>query len=222
MTTASTSISDQLDELKAASAKALPPDVLVTFATSQRELNAAGVPAGVARAGTPLGDVPLIDAHGSSTSLHAVTDRRPAVIVFYRGAWCPYCNLALRAYRDQLLPQLSDRGVGLVAISPQKPDGSLSMQEKNELAFAVLSDPGNILASRLGILAPPRSADVRAAQERLGLELTAVNADGTDALPMPTIVVVDAENTIRWIDVHPDYTTRTEVPDILAALDLVP
>ena len=219
MTTASATIADQVVELKSASADRLPADVQAAFAANLADLQAAGVSANVAKPGTPVADVPLLDAHGASTSLHAVTAGRPTVMVFYRGAWCPYCNIALKTYREQLFPQLRKREVGLVAISPQKPDGSLSMQEKNELEFPVLSDPGNALAGRLGILAPAPGAQVRAAQEGLGLDVTAVNADGSEILPMPTVVLLDGENTIRWIDVHPDYTTRTETGEVLAALD---
>jgi peroxiredoxin len=161
----------------------------------------------------------MLDAHGAPTSLRAAAGARPAVIVFYRGAWCPYCNLTLRTYRDQLHPALTDRGIGLIAVSPQKPDGSLTAQETNDLQFPVLSDPGNALARQLGILLPARTPDLRAAQEKLGTDLHAVNADGTENLPMPTVVLIDAESRIRWIDIHPDYTTRTEVSDILAAAD---
>lgn len=143
------------------------------------------------------------------------------MIVFYRGAWCPYCNLTLRAYQDQLYPALTERGIALIAVSPQKADGSLTAQEKNDLQFPVLSDAGNALASQLGILLPARTRELRAAQEKLGTDLHAVNADGTENLPMPTVVLIDAEMTIRWIDIHPDYTTRTEVTDILAAADTV-
>jgi hypothetical protein len=79
---------------------------------------------------------------------------------------------------------------------------------------------GNQIASRLGILTEP-TPDAVASQAKLGLGLTEVNAAGTRALPMPTTIVVDAEGTIRWIDVHPNYTTRSEVPDILAAVEAV-
>jgi peroxiredoxin len=91
------------------------------------------------------------------------------------------------------------------------------MQQKHGLRFAVLSDPGNTLAGHLGILTAP-SIEARAAQLRFGLDLTDVNADGTVALPMPTTVVLDDDQVLRWIDVHPDYSTRSEVDDILAAL----
>ena len=104
-----------------------------------------------------------------------------------------------------------------MAISPQKPDGSLSTQVKNELSFIVLSDPGNQIATALGVLTTP-SDDARGAQRTLGLDLSEVNADGAYGIPMPTVVIVDSAGIIRWVDVHPDYTTRTEVADIVDAL----
>jgi peroxiredoxin len=92
------------------------------------------------------------------------------------------------------------------------------MQEKNNLSFTVVSDPGNTLARRLGVLTQP-SVDALGAQLRLGLDLTTVNADGTIGLPMPTTLIVDAEHVLRWIDVHPDYSARSEPRQILDALD---
>ncbi|HUN38256.1 MAG TPA: peroxiredoxin-like family protein, partial [Trebonia sp.] len=142
----------------------------------------------------------------------------PSVLVFYRGAWCPYCNIALSAYQAELLPQLTERGIPLIAVSPQKPDGSLTMQQKHSLAFAVVSDPGNVIAGRLGILTRP-SQEARAAQLQLGLDLASVNADGTTTVPMPATVILDASRAIRWIDVHPDYSTRTEAGQVVDALD---
>jgi peroxiredoxin len=139
------------------------------------------------------------------------------VIVFYRGGWCPYCNIALRTYQAQLVPALAGRGIPLVAISPQTPDGSLSTRETKELTFTVLSDPGNQIAGQLGILTAP-SDGARAAQLQLGLDLTKVNADGTTTLPMPTVIIVDSTGVIRWIDVHADYTTRTEPEQVLQAV----
>ena len=124
---------------------------------------------------------------------------------------------ARRVYQDKLAPELDARGVALIAVSPQKPDGALSMQGKNELSFTVLSDPGNQIGARLGILSA-QGDDMRAARAKLGVNVAATNADGTDMLPMPTVVIVDTTGTIRWIDVHPNYTIRTEPAEILAAL----
>jgi peroxiredoxin len=153
MTSPST-ITERVAEMHATMAAQPPNQAMGAFAREQADL-AASVPAGIAPAGTVLPDAELLDVHGAPTTLYAVAGGGMSVLVFYRGAWCPYCNIALSAYQDQLLPQLTERGIRLVAISPQKPDGSLTMQQKNSLAFTVVSDPGSTIAGRLGILTRP-------------------------------------------------------------------
>ena len=216
--TAGSAITDRVAEMHASMAAEPPSEVLGAFGREQAALAAAGLPDGIAAAGTEVPDAGLLDVHGSPTTLYAATADRAAVLVFYRGEWCPYCNIALSAYQQHLLPQLTERGIRLVAISPQAPDGSLSMQQKHNLAFTVLSDPGNGIARGLGILTQP-SPGARAAQLQLGLDLTTVNADSTIALPMPTVAITDPDHILRWIDVHPDYSTRTEPAQVLDALD---
>jgi peroxiredoxin len=220
MTTHSPSIGEQTQAFMAGPAAAMPADVMGAFVAEQVNLDDAGVPTGVSAPGALMPDGQLLDVHGAATSLAQVRAGRPAVVVFYRGAWCPYCNIALRTYQAELAPALADRGYAMIAVSPQKPDGSLSAAQTNQLTYAVVSDPGNQIASALGILTEP-SAEASAAQQKLGLDLAEHNADGGLTLPMPTTVVVDATGVIRWIDVHPNYTTRSEVPDILAAVDAV-
>jgi peroxiredoxin len=198
----------------------MPTEVMDAFVAEQVDLDEAGVPVGVSAPGAPMPDGELLDVRGAATSLAQVRAGRPAVVVFYRGAWCPYCNIALRTYQAELAPALADRGVVMIAVSPQKPDGSLSTAETNKLTYAVVSDPGNQLASALGILTEP-SPEAAAAAQKVGLDVAEHNADGGLTLPMPTAVIVDATGVIRWIDVHPNYTTRSEVPDILAAVDSV-
>jgi peroxiredoxin len=125
--------------------------------------------------------------------------------------------VALRTYQRELLPELASHGARLVAISPQTPDQSLSTVEKAELEFTVLSDPGSRLARQIGI-SFQQSNDVLEAQRELGLDLTQVNAEGSVELPRPTVLIVDQDRTVRFVDVQPEYTARTEVADILAAL----
>jgi peroxiredoxin len=213
----SLTIHEQSEQLKAAAADRLPAEVLGVFDQSIVELLHQGVPADSIKAGDELKSFTLSDANGTPVSLDQLVERGPAVIVFYRGGWCPYCNLALRTYQQELLPQLDAFGARLVAISPQSPDESLSTAEKAALEFTVLSDPGARLADRIGI-AFEQADDVLAAQRELGLDLTKVNAEGAVRLPRPTVLIVDHNRTVRFIDVQPDYTARTEVADIIAAL----
>lgn len=204
-------IADQVREMRSRT------DGENAFTREQASLSGRA-PSDVFPIGAPIPDAQLLDVHRSTTTLHAAIAGRPAVVVLYRGAWCPYCNLTLRTYQQTLLPELSERGAVLIAISPQKPDGSLSMQEKHDLAFPVLSDRGNTIARALGALTQP-SPEALAAQREHGLDLTQTNADGTVELPMPTVIIVDAAGAVRWLDIHPDYTTRTEPDEILNALD---
>ena len=216
MTSPST-IAARVAEMHAAAATSSGEET-TPFRREQAMLAARGLPPGVAGAGTIVPDTELLDPFGVATTLYAATGNGTAVVVFYRGAWCPYCNIALAAYQAHLLPQLTDRGVQLIAISPQKPDGSLTMQQKHDLAFTVLSDPGNVIARHLGILTQP-SEEARAAQLQLGLDLTSVNADGTVTLPMPATIILTGDHVVRWIDVHSDYSSRTEPWQILRTLE---
>ncbi|MDJ0361909.1 peroxiredoxin-like family protein [Rhodococcus sp. H29-C3] len=220
MTDPHTPIADRVAELQRESASRLPADVRAAFDADLARATATGIPADVTAAGTAMPDGDVVDEGGHPTTLASVRAGRPAVVVFYRGAWCPYCNLTLRAYQETLVSELDVRGVALVAVSPQKPDGSLSMQQKNDLTYTVVSDPGNQIAGRLGILTAT-GKQARDAQMSLGLDLADINADGTHTLPFPTVVIVDAAGTIRWIDVHLDYTTRSEPAEILTAIDAV-
>jgi len=216
----STTIAQQVSTLVETLAAQPPNEVMGAFTREQAELAAKGAPDGVMEVGAKLPDAEMLDPHGAVTTLYEALGDEVAVLVFYRGGWCPYCNIALNAYQANLVPDLARRGVALVAVSPQAPDGSLGTTEKNNLTFAVLSDPANQVARAVGILTAP-SAEARAAQLELGLDLAAVNADGTTGLPMPTTVILGPEHAVRWVDVHPDYTSRSEPVQILAALDAV-
>jgi peroxiredoxin len=169
------------------------------------------------RVGSTLADVELLDVDGGATTLFAALGDQTTVLVFYRGEWCPYCSIALRTYQRELVPVLDKFDAQLVAISPQRPDGSLTAKEKNELSFTVLSDPGNRLARQFGIVITPSNSSLDQQRSR-GLDLTERNADGSADLPMPTVVIIDANRIARFIDVHPDYATRTEPTEVVDAL----
>jgi peroxiredoxin len=214
-------IREQSDQMKAAASEQLPADVVEVFDRSIRDLLDQGVPADTVKVGDHLESFTLDDASGTPVSLDQILEAGPAVIVFYRGGWCPYCNLALRTYQRELVPQLDTFHARLVSISPQSPDESFSTVEKAALEFTVLSDPGSRLAQQIGI-AFQQADEVLAAQRKLGLDLAHVNAEGSTRLPRPTVLIVDRDRVVRFVDVEPDYTARTEVADIIAALADLP
>jgi peroxiredoxin len=211
-------ISERVARMHEDAASQIPAEIFEVFRAEQARMGADGVPQDAATVGDVIPDVELLDAHGRLITLRAAQAGAAAVVVLYRGEWCPYCNLALRTYQEDLVPVLDDRGIGLIAISPQKPDKSLSIQEKNDLSFVVLSDPGNQIATALGVLTA-HSEKVQDVQRAIGIDVAADNHDGTHTVPIPTVAVIDPDGTIRWIDIHPDYATRTEVAEIIAGLD---
>lgn len=133
------------------------------------------------------------------------------------GAWCPYCNLALRALQ-QHHDAITARGARLVAVSPQIPDESLSLAEKHALTFDVLSDIGADVAKQYG-LAFDLSDELGGLYDRLGFDLRRTNAGHGRTLPLPATYVIDRAGIVRWAFVETDYKLRAEPSEILDALD---
>lgn len=212
-----TTISDQTADFTRGFDATIGDELAAVFAGEQRDLVAAGVPDGAVAAGDRLPEATVLTVDGESVPLASVTGEGASVIVFYRGAWCPYCNITLRHYDATLAPALRERGVSFVAVSPQTADGSRATGD-GELGFAVVSDPGNVLAAQLGIVTAPSDAAVEA-HTALGFAVKDSNADDTAAIPFPTVLVVDAGGVVRFADVHVDYTMRTETEQILEAVD---
>ncbi len=202
-------LNTELAELRGNVASHVPAEIADVL-KADREKFVGVVAEAAAKAGTAMPDVTLPDAAGARVSVAG----GPAVVVFYRGAWCPYCNLALRTYQQEILPELEKLGVRLIAVSPQLPDDSLSTKD---LEFTVLSDVGNELGRALGITFR-LSPETKPAFDTLIGDVEKINGEQDWELPYPTVLVVDREGVIRYIDVHPDYTTRTDPADVLAAV----
>jgi len=211
-------ISQEADDFTVDFNRRIGERLTAVFATEQARLRSEGIPVVSVVIGANLPNAPLRDAQGSPAWLYGALGSDAAVVVFYRGAWCPYCNLTLAHYQRELLPRLLERGLGLVAISPQTPTSSNLSIAEGALEFTVLSDPANFLATALGILTEP-SPEVRIAHSELGFDIADSNDDATGGIPFPTVLVVDSDRIVRFADVQVDYTRRTEVADILAAVD---
>jgi peroxiredoxin len=171
--------------------------------------NAVGV-------GDLIPDVSLPNVRGETVRLHDLLASGPVVLAFYRGGWCPYCNIQLRAYQAAL-PDMERLGARLVAISPQLPDGSLSTAETNALTFEVLSDLGNAAARKFGIVyALPD--DLRALLVENNYGTPRFNGDDSWELPVPATYVIDPEGRVVLSHLDVDYRRRLEPDAILSSL----
>lgn len=195
----------------------IPAEIRAVMQRAGRELAESGQAERALAEGAKAPSFTLPSATGQPVDLYGLLAEGPVVLTFYRGAWCPYCNIALRSLQ-QHHDGITARGARLVALSPQIPDESLSLAEKNGLAFDVLSDPGCETARQYG-LAFDLPDDLAAVYDTIGIDLHRSNAGHARTLPLPATYVIDRDGTIRWAFVHPDYTTRAEPADILAALD---
>ncbi|MFK4065730.1 peroxiredoxin-like family protein [Streptomyces sp. NPDC029674] len=211
------SLKDDLLDLYTNGHRRLPPDVLEVMDRAAAELAASGLAERALTVGAPAPRFTLPSATGQEVSLEALLAEGPVVLTFYRGAWCPYCNLALRALQ-QHQGDFAARGARLVAVSPQIPDETLSLTEKEQLGFDVLSDIGSDVAEQYGV-AFDLSDELGALYDRLGFDLDRVNDGHARTLPLPATYVIDRSGTVRWAFVDTDYTVRAEPSDILNALD---
>jgi peroxiredoxin len=212
-----TPLQQQIDEFIAEGASWLPTDLLRNLLRPIKQLVTSGAAENALKEGEQAPDLALPDTRGNVVRLSRLLRQGPVVISFYRGAWCPYCHLALRAYQ-QALPQLQELGASLVAISPQTPDHSEALAEKLGLTFVLLSDAGNQVAREYGLVFTIDKT-VRGAHLRIGADLPAFNGTDTWDLPMAGTFLLDRSGTVRLAFVDPDFTRRLDPSVIIARLN---
>jgi peroxiredoxin len=158
----------------------------------------------------------LTNQTGEEVSLEALLEQGPVVLLWYRGGWCPYCNLTLAAYQERL-DDIRAAGATLVALTPELPDRSIGTAEKEGLDFQVLSDVGNEVAREYGVVFE-LTEGVQASYEK-AFGLSEVNGDDSGELPLAATYVIDQSGTIRWAFLDADYRNRAEPGDVVAVLE---
>ncbi|MFD8806432.1 peroxiredoxin-like family protein [Streptomyces sp. NPDC059597] len=212
-----TTLNAELRTFYEARQQQIPAEIREIMRRAGQELADSGRADSALSVGAQAPRFSLPTATGQTLALDALLTDGPVVLTFYRGAWCPYCNIALRSLQ-QHHEAVTARGARLVAVSPQIPDESLTLTEKHGLDFEVLSDIGSDTAKQYG-LAFDLPDDLAAVYDKLGFDLQRVNDGHPRTLPLPATFVIDRDGAIRWAFVNTDYTTRAEPADILAALD---
>ncbi|WP_034411476.1 peroxiredoxin-like family protein [Derxia gummosa] len=202
---------DELSALAARVAGMLPAEASATIERGIAALALAGNHA--PRPGDAIPAFALPDATGAAVTSATLLARGPLLLVFYRGEWCPYCNLLLRALQSRLA-EIAAAGATLVAISPQLPEVSWSMARRLALGFPVLSDAGNEVAASFG-LRFALDAEHRALYAGFGVDLASSNGDDSATLPLAAAFLVGADGIVREARVETDYRQRAEPDELI-------
>ncbi|WP_312110803.1 peroxiredoxin-like family protein [Brevibacillus reuszeri] len=204
-----------LDEATLQMKQALPVEVLEAFGIAIEQIRETGLSKGLG-IGAKAPDFTLTSMDGKSISLSEELKNGPVVLVFYRGIWCPFCNLELRAY-EQIIDEIEAVDGRVIAISPQTAEYSRAMQEKHELRFPVGSDLHNQTAKKYQITAQ-MSEQLRQIYQSVDISLDVFNEDHSWELPLPATYIIDREGIIRFASVDADYKKRLEPSEVLILL----
>lgn len=194
-----------------------PPEIHPIMERATAALFASGQAERAIHAGDRAPAFVLRDQNDRTVSSAELLAQGPLIVTFYRGVWCPYCNIELQAL-NELLPQFRALGANIVAISPQKPVNSRKSVRQNQLDFPVLSDVRGETGAAFGLrFALPDY--LVALYQTLGNDLPAFNDDPSWTLPMPARYVIGQDAVVRYAEVNPDYTRRPEPADMLPVLE---
>ena len=194
------------------------PEKLAAYGRGIEAVQKAQVVANALGKGDKAPDFTLPDATGHELRLQQELEKGPVVLTWYRGGWCPYCNIQLAAYQ-KILPQIEELGAQLIAVSPEIPDQSLSTKEKNELQFTVLSDQNLRVAAKYGLVFQLTPEVEKLYAEFFDIKEYNGEEAATNELPLAATYVIDSNGSIVWSFLDADYTKRAEPQDIIDALD---
>jgi len=217
--TTSPTFAEQREEFNARLAEQAPAEALEGLGRMIADQAAVDYAARAPKVGERAPGFALRDQLGRQVSLAGELEHGPVVVIFYRGEWCPYCNMMLRSYGLRA-SDFSARAARLVAVSPQTPDNSLTMAEKHSLKFPVLSDEGGEVIGTYGLKYEVQGQS-RELHATLGIDVAKFNGDGGWILPAPAVFVIDRKRIVRFVGVNGDYTQRVEPDEALASLDSV-
>jgi len=209
----------EIDAYKADMAGKVPAEVREIMARCTEDLMASGIENRALKKGDVIPDFELPNQHGQMRKLYDYLSVSPVVLNIYRGGWCPYCNMEMKALHDAL-PQIEAKGAKLVGLTPETPDQADLTAQKHGLAIDILSDSGNRVAEKLGLVYElPES--LRTIYQKFGIDIPSYNGDNSFKLPIPATYIVRKDGVISYDFVNADYTQRMEPAEIIRMLTAV-
>ena len=210
------SLTEQLAEFKKGFLANAPQNIQELMAKATETLENTGIAQKSPKKGEQLLPFTLPNHQGNEVALAGLLEKGPAVVVFYRGGWCPYCNLELAAFQKSL-SEITSLNASLIAITPELPDASLSTKEKNTLAFDVLTDKNSTYAKELGLVFT-LPEELRPVYLSFGIDVEAHNGTGQFDLPLAATFVIAQDGSIASAFVDTDYTLRQDPSDVIDVL----
>lgn len=209
-------LKENIDAFKQDFINKAPESVRAVMDRATEDLKSSGILDSTIKVGDTLPPFRLNNQDGEPVDSAALLKEGPLVLSFFRGIWCPYCNLEVKAL-EEFAVQFGAAGAQVLLISPQTEKYGKKTLSDNQLSFDVLSDRGNSFAKRLGLVfSLPK--DLREIYLSFGINLPEHNGDDSWEIPMPTRLIVSQSGQIVYADINPDYTDRPEPADTLAAL----
>jgi len=210
-------LTEEINNYKEAFKDKVPADIREIMLQATAKLEKESISKDALKVGALAKSFELPNALGNLIKLDELLEQNDYIVLnFYRGAWCPYCNMELKALQD-MNDEFKKLGTKIVGVSPQTPDASLSTQEKNELTFEVLSDEHNIIAKEYGLVFS-LAQELRPIYSKFGIDIPTSNADDSFELPMPATYLIKKNGEILYSFIDEDYTKRCE-PQII--LDII-
>ena len=210
------SLTDLLKAHADQSAAKFPEDIKAIMRNAVKDLENSKLTTNALKTGDVFPSFSLPNAKGDIIKASNLFNKGSLVVTFYRGGWCPYCNIELKALQDAL-PQIKEKGAQLIAISPESPDNSLTTKEKNALDFEVLTDKDNGFARDLGLVYKLPD-DLVALYNKFGINLENSQGNTNAELPIAATYVLDSNRRIKYHFIQEDYKLRADPLQILKAL----
>ncbi len=206
---------DEIRKFQESAFKEIPDKTLESMFQATKELVESDIAKGL-KINEQAPDFTLKDATGTDITLYEELKKGPVILTFYRGAWCPYCNLELRAYQE-IIHDIKANGAQLIAVSPQTPDASLTLKEKHDLEYSVLSDPNGETAESYNLVFKLPDNLIETYQQ-LGFNLPEYNGNDSWELPVPATFIISQSGKIRFAFVDADYSKRAEPSEVVELL----
>ncbi|MGL5254374.1 MAG: peroxiredoxin-like family protein [Brevinema sp.] len=207
-------VQEELQKVRDASGANMSSDVknVVTSFSKQLEIDQVGKDA--LRKGDRFPQFALKDIFGQTVETDQLLKKGKLVVMFYRGGWCPYCNIELRGYQE-IYSKIKEKGAELIALSPEQTDLGTALQKKHQLTFPIVWDKDNAVARKLGLVFKMSPELVDIYKNKFNIDVQASQGNDKFELPIPATYIIDQNGTISLDFVNLDYTQRFIPKDVL-------